>query len=71
MTTTWYQDHVNRRFTRSVTGGPRPVPRRVTTHTWTAADTEAAEFVSGCIAAGALLGLLAAGVRPARAERHG
>jgi len=45
--------------------------RRVMTHRWTAADTQAARFVSGCIAAGALLGLVAAGIRPMTADRHG
>lgn len=45
--------------------------QRLRTHDWTAADSEAARFVSGCIAAGALLGLVSAGVRPITAERHG
>ena len=47
------------------------VLHRVMTHRWTAAETEAARFVSGCIAAGALLGLVTAAVRPMTAERHG
>jgi len=48
--------------------------QRLMTHQWTTADTEAARFVSGCIAAGALLGLLSAGAtepagRPSRPGR--
>ena len=78
MTTTSYQAHVVGPSARSEAGRVTTcrerasrASRRAMTQNWTAADTEAARFVSGCIAAGALLGLVTAGVRPITAERHG
>jgi hypothetical protein len=75
MTTNPYEFRVGGRPTDQAPGTFRlsaaTLAPHVTTQNWTPAHTAAARFLGGCLAAGALLGLVIETVRPMLGKRHG
>ena len=55
---------------KRIAGSP-PASSHRTTERWTAAHREAARFIGGCFAAGAVLGAVVQVARPARGQGHG